>query len=103
MLLLNNPEILTGMVLNGAHGIYDVHTDQGVLRCTLRGKLKKAFAQAQIASSLAKAKPRYDNLLQQPKAKRVEKPAVAAQATPSRLSVGDYVKIPQFAPTTDLI
>jgi len=41
--LINDPETLTGVVLNGAHGIYDVHTDIGILRCTLRGKLKKAL------------------------------------------------------------
>ena len=52
--MINDPETLTGVILNGAHGIYDVHTDDGVLRCTLRGKLKKAFAQAQSAKSLGK-------------------------------------------------
>ena len=50
--LINDPETLTGVVLNGAHGIYDVHTDAGILRCTLRGKLKKAFAHAQSAKSV---------------------------------------------------
>jgi hypothetical protein len=54
--LINDPEAhaetLTGVVLNGAHGIYDVHTEAGVLRCTLRGKLKKAYAQAQSAKSV---------------------------------------------------
>jgi len=42
------------MVLSGAHGIYDVHTNEGVLRCTLRGKLKKAFAQAYSAKPVTK-------------------------------------------------
>lgn len=101
--MINNPEILTGMVLNGAHGIYDVHTDNGVLRCTLRGKLKKAFVQSQAARSVAKARPRYDKLISQPKAKRVEKREEAAQAVPARLSVGDYVKLRQLDATTGMI
>jgi len=64
--LINDPETekpLTGVVLNGAHGIYDVHTDDVILRCTLRGKLKKAFAQAQSAKSIEKVRPRHDKLL----------------------------------------
>jgi len=61
--LITDPETLTGVILNGAHGIYDVHTDDGVLRCTLRGKLKKAFAQAQSAKSVGKVRPRHDQVL----------------------------------------
>src|SRR5438128_9946140 len=61
--LINDPETLTGGVLNGEHGIYDVHTDEGILRCTLRGKLKKAFAQAQSAKAVSKVRPRYDKIL----------------------------------------
>lgn len=45
--MIDNPAILTGVVLSGAHGIFEVHTDEGVVRSTLRGKLKKAFAQSQ--------------------------------------------------------
>ncbi len=101
--MINDPEILTGMVLNGAHGIYDVHTDDGVLRCTLRGKLKKSFAQSQAARSLARVNPRYDKLMQQSKMKRVEKREAAEQAAPSRLSVGDYVKLRRLDATTGMI
>src|SRR5947209_6628621 len=64
--LINDPETekpLIGVVLSGAHGIYDVHTDDGILRCTLRGKLKKAFAQAQSSKSIHKVRPRQDKLL----------------------------------------
>jgi ribosome biogenesis GTPase len=32
---------LTGLVCGGAHGIYEVLTDAGELRCTLRGKLRR--------------------------------------------------------------
>ena len=42
---------LNGIVLSGAHGIYEVYTDDGMLSCTLRGKLKKAFAHAQSGTS----------------------------------------------------
>lgn len=100
--MLNEPEILTGMVLNGAHGIYDVHTEDGVVRCTLRGKLKKAFAQSQAVHAVGKARPRFDKLLSQPK-KRAEKREEAGQATPTRLSVGDYVKIRRLDNTTGMI
>lgn len=100
--MLNEPEILTGMVLNGAHGIYDVHTEDGVVRCTLRGKLKKAFAQSQAVHALGKARPRFDKLFPQPK-KRAEKREEAEQAAPIRLSVGDYVKIRRLDNTTGMI
>src|SRR5437763_8639236 len=86
--LINDPETLTGVVLNGAHGIYDVHTDIGILRCTLRGKLKKAFAQAQSSKSVSKARPRYDKLLTLPKTQRIEQRDTNSKALPIRLSVG---------------
>jgi len=105
--LIKDPESLTGVVLNGAHGIYDVHTDIGVLRCTLRGKLKKAFAQAQSAKSVSKARPRYDKLLTlpktQPKTQRIEQRDITTNALPVRLSIGDYVKLRQLDESTGLI
>jgi hypothetical protein len=94
--LIKDPETLTGVVLNGAHGIYDVHTDIGVLRCTLRGKLKKAFAHAQSSKSLSKARPRSDLLLTLPRAQRIEQRNSSSNALPIRLSVGDYVKLRQL-------
>lgn len=102
--MINDPETLTGMVLNGAHGIYDVHTESGILRCTLRGKLKKAFAQSQAASSLTKTRPRYDNTLTQSKTRRpTREAAMRDTAMPTRLSVGDYVKLRRLDATTGLI
>jgi len=101
--LIKDPETLTGVVLNGAHGIYDVHTDIGVLRCTLRGKLKKAFAQAQSAKSVSKARPRYDKLLTLPKTQRIEQRDTATHSLPVRLSVGDYVKLRQLDESTGMI
>jgi ribosome biogenesis GTPase / thiamine phosphate phosphatase len=101
--LIKDPETLTGVVLNGAHGIYDVHTDIGVLRCTLRGKLKKAFAQAQSAKSVSKARPRYDKLLTLPKTQRIEHRDTATNSLPLRLSVGDYVKLRQLDESTGMI
>src|SRR5713101_8344192 len=86
--LINDPEILTGVILNGAHGIYDVHTDDGVLRCTLRGKLKKAFAQAQSAKSVSKARPRYDKILAKTsRAERMERHDTGETLLPVRLTV----------------
>ncbi len=101
--MINDPEILTGMVLNGAHGIYDVHTDNGILRCTLRGKLKKGFVQSQAAKSAAKANSRYDKLMPFSRAKRAAKREEAAQTAPARLSVGDYVKLRRLDATTGMI
>ena len=97
--MIENPETLTGVVLNGAHGIYDVHTDFGILRCTLRGKLKKAFAQAQSNRSPGKVRPRGDKLLTLSKSHRSavrERQEQLAEALPVRLTVGDYVKLRQL-------
>ena len=105
--MINDPEThsetLTGVVLNGAHGIYDVHTEVGVLRCTLRGKLKKAFAQAQSAKSVSKSRPRYDKMLALPKSERIEHRDSSVNALPVRLSVGDFVKLHRLDGKTGLI
>ena len=101
--MIKDPETLTGVVLNGAHGIYDVHTDIGVLRCTLRGKLKKAFAQAQSTKSVSKVRPRYDKLLTLPKTQRIEQRDTTTNSLPVRLSVGDYVKLRQLDESTGMI
>src|SRR2546430_10739107 len=93
--LINDPETekpLTGVVLSGAHGIYDVHTDDGILRCTLRGKLKKAFARAQSAKSVSKVRQRQDKLILT--TTRTERMARRERegdesSLPARLSVGD--------------
>jgi ribosome biogenesis GTPase / thiamine phosphate phosphatase len=104
--LIDDPEILTGVVLNGAHGIYDVHTDNGVLRCTLRGKLKKTFAQAQSTRSFSKARPRGDKLLALPQSRReaqrehreeqAERTRRGTALLPVRLTIGDYVRLRQL-------
>src|SRR5437588_9666606 len=83
------------MVLNGAHGIYDVNTDNGILRCTLRGKLKKAFAEAQSAKAAGKMRPRYDKMSPSTRSRRRDQDSHAA-ALPVRLTVGDYVKLRQI-------
>ena len=102
--LIDDLAILTGVVLNGAHGIYDVHTNNGVLRCTLRGKLKKAFAQAQSAKALSKTRPRYDKLIRSAnRLERIEKRDSSVVALPTRLSVGDYVKLRRLDGSTGLI
>ena len=102
--MIKDPESLTGMVLNGAHGIYDVHTDNGILRCTLRGKLKKAFAQAQPAKSTGKGRPRprYDKLPYSRHTQREEREANAA-SLPVRVAIGDFVKLRQLDAKTGLI
>jgi ribosome biogenesis GTPase len=105
--LINDPETLTGVVLNGTHGIYDVHTDDGILRCTLRGKLKKAFAQAQSAKFVGKTRVRQDKLMFDPayerQRERMEKRDSAENPLPARLSVGDYVKLRRLDDNTGLI
>ncbi|MDQ2713418.1 MAG: ribosome small subunit-dependent GTPase A [Chloroflexota bacterium] len=95
---LNESDTLTGVVLNGAHGIYDIHTQQGVLRCTLRGKLKKAFAQAGKAADKARTyKGKTSASTHQQRAD--QESAVA----PARLSVGDRVRIRRLDADTGLI
>ena len=107
--LINDPAILTGMVLSGAHGIYDVHTNEGVLRCTLRGKLKKAFAQAYSAKPVTKfrqTQQRANNVLssaQYGRSQRIEKRDGGEIPLPTGLSVGDYVKIRKLDDSTGLI
>src|SRR5947209_5999273 len=102
--LINDPETLTGVVLNGAHGIYDVHTDDGILRCTLRGKLKKAFAQSQSAKSVSKARPRYDKVLAKTtRSERMEGRDTGESLLPVRLSIGDYVKLRRLDAKNGLI
>jgi ribosome biogenesis GTPase / thiamine phosphate phosphatase len=101
--LTNDPEMLTGMVLNGAHGIFDVHTDNGILRCTLRGKLKKAFIPAPVVRSATRATSRYEKIISQSKMKRGENGELTIPAMPARLSVGDYVKLRRLDATTGMI
>lgn len=101
--LIEDPESLTGMVLNGAHGMYDVHTDNGILRCTLRGKLKKAFAQSTKAvSKVSKPRSRYDKLTYSTRSQREERENDVA-SLPVRLTIGDFVKLRQLDAKTGLI
>jgi len=91
--LINDPAVLTGVVLSGAHGIYDVHTDEGILRCTLRGKLKKAFAQA-VKASTSKPRPhKFFDSMPFRRTERIEKRNSSENPLPTRLAVGDYVKV----------
>ena len=101
----NEPETLTGVVLGGAHGIYDVHTDRGILRCTLRGKLKKAFAHAQAATrSTGRPRSRYEKIPSVPRFQRErERERELQEAAPVRLTVGDYVKVRQLDEKNGLI
>ncbi len=95
--MITDPETITGVVLNGAHGIYDVHTEDGILRCTLRGKLKKEFAKAQAGKSSGRSRVRQDKMLTDPnyaqRVQRMERHDSAETPPPSRLSVGDHVKV----------
>lgn len=105
--MINDPATLTGVVLNGTHGIYDVHSEDGVYRCTLRGKLKKAFAQAlsaKNAAKIGKMRPQPDKMfLSSRRIERIEKRDSAENPLPTRLSVGDYVKFRRLDAHTGLI
>jgi ribosome biogenesis GTPase / thiamine phosphate phosphatase len=99
--LSNEPETLTGVVLGGAHGIYDVYTDDGILRSTLRGKLKKAFARAQSAArSTGRPRSRYEKI---PTVSRSQREREEQEANVVRLTVGDRVKVRQLDEKTGLI
>ena len=90
-------EILQGIVLNGAHGIYDVHTDNGIVRAQLRGKLKKAFKREQSAKFISKTRVRQDKMLTDPnyarRMERMQSRDSSETPPPTRLSVGDYVRL----------
>lgn len=104
--MINDPAILTGVVLTGAHGIYDVHTAEGMVRCTLRGKLKKAFAGAARTASNSRQLQRSSKFLsssQYTRNVRSEEPADSETPPPLRLSVGDHVKIRKLDATTGVI
>jgi ribosome biogenesis GTPase len=108
--LINNPAILSGVVLTGAHGIYDVHTPEGVIRCTLRGKLKKAFAQAGTTKTVSNTRQlqrssKFLSSSQYTRSNRSEKLNNNNSDTPQpiRLSVGDYVKIKKLDATNGVI
>jgi ribosome biogenesis GTPase len=107
--LIDNAETLTGVVLNGAHGIYDVHTDNGILRCTLRGKLKKAFARANSVEQKGKTRSKINKFFDSARperAVRIDKGNSSNSSTnvqPSRLSIGDYVKLRQLDASTGMI
>lgn len=107
--MIDDPETLTGVVMNGAHGIYDVHTGNGVLRCTLRGKLKKAFAQARSANQEGKTHAKFNKFLHSARPQhttRRDKDNGNTSSTmlqPLRLSVGDYVKLRQLDASTGMI
>lgn len=109
--MINDPAILTGVVLSGAHGIFEVHTAEGVVRCTLRGKLKKAFART-VAKPLGKplASSKHSSKFSgnstttsarstQSKVKTTETEIVQ----PVRLSVGDNVRLRKLDETTGVI
>ncbi|HLG77346.1 MAG TPA: ribosome small subunit-dependent GTPase A [Ktedonobacteraceae bacterium] len=103
-----HPVLLTGVVLSGAHGIFDVHTDDGVLRCTLRGKLKKAFAQSQSARPAGKfpSTPQRPNKYVSSSAaqtERIERRDSSENPLPTRLSVGDYVRVRKLDTHTGVI
>ncbi len=105
--MTNETETVIGVVLNGAHGIYDVHTDTGILRCTLRGKLKKAFAQAQSAKTVSNMRVWRDKALLDPnyekRMERMQSHDSGENPPPTRLSVGDYVKLRRLDEETGLI
>ncbi len=102
--MTNDLEMLTGMVLNGAHGIFDVHTDNGILRCTLRGKLKKTFIQTPATRpSVTTTNARYERIAAQTRAKRIDKADPTGRIASPRLSVGDHVRLRQLDATTGMI
>jgi len=100
--LINDPAILTGVVVSGAHGIYDVYTEDGVYRCTLRGKLKKAFAQAQSAKSSGKSRSRPSPYTSK-RVERIEKRDSTENPAPTRISVGDHVRVRRLDTANGLI
>ncbi len=108
--MINDPAILSGIVLTGAHGIYEVHTSEGVIRCTLRGKLKKTFASATRAANSTRQLQRSSKFLSSSQYTRSDRSEKQSEKRlnndvppPLRLSVGDYVKIKKLDASTGVI
>ncbi len=106
----NSPETLIGVVLSGAHGIYEVHTDKGILRCTLRGKLKKAFAKSrsESASRTRAQRKELENPYSTTRNRSNPHPSHSTNnseqsAAPVKLSIGDYVRISVIDPKSGAI
>lgn len=95
--MINDPAILTGIVLNGTHGIYDIHTPSGIVRCTLRGKLKKAFAAAKTSHTSRRPGPNKQTTTHHGRTGPENSEPL------NRLSVGDYVRIKKLDDSNGVI
>ncbi|HEU5198036.1 MAG TPA: hypothetical protein VFU32_00285, partial [Ktedonobacterales bacterium] len=107
-------ESITGLVIGSVHGIFDVAVGQEVIRCTLRGKLRKQIHQP--APSLAGSAHRRGfsrffsfNKASAPqrsstsKATAVIDPPEEEEAPPIRISVGDFVRLTRIDAKTGVI
>src|SRR5579885_1724829 len=107
-------ESITGLVIGSTHGIFDVAVGQEVIRCTLRGKLRKQIHQS--ASTLAGPAHRRGfsrffsfNKASAPqrssasKATAVIDPPEEEEAPPIRISVGDFVRLTRIDAKTGVI
>ena len=107
-------ESITGLVIGSTHGIFDVAVGQEVIRCTLRGKLRKQIHQS--APALAGPAHRRSfsrffsfNKTSAPqrssasKATAVIDPPEEEEAPPIRISVGDFVRLTRIDAKTGVI
>jgi ribosome biogenesis GTPase len=107
-------ESITGLVIGSVHGIFDVAVGQEVIRCTLRGRLRKQIHQP--APTLAGPAHRRGfsrflpfNKASAPqrsstsKATAVIDPPEEEEAPPIRISVGDFVRLTRIDAKTGVI
>jgi ribosome biogenesis GTPase len=105
-------EHLTGLVISNVHGLFDVAVEQHIFRCTLRGRLRKPHPQHDPAQPGAGRKgfSRFFNsgkLLFQQRASAAtavaDPPEQEEDSTPTRLAVGDTVRLTPITATTGVI
>jgi len=107
---------MTGLVIGSTHGIFDVAVQEEILRCTLRGKLRKPHLQPEHPTGpgrkgfshflrFSKASASQQNTASRGAARGVAiaDPPEEEEALPLRISVGDLVRVTRIDTTTGVI
>ncbi len=104
---------ITGLVIGSVHGIFDVAVGQEVLRCTLRGKLRKHIHQPEpaLAGTTRRGFSKFFHFNKasapqrapSPKATAVMDPPEEEEASPLRIAVGDFVRMTRIDAKTGVI
>ena len=107
-------ESITGLVIGSVHGIFDVAVGQEVIRCTLRGKLRKQIHQPATTLTGPAHRRSFSRFFSfnkasahqrssASKATAVIDPPEEEEAPPIRISVGDFVRLTRIDAKTGVI